>query len=69
MVPVTAQMVGYYSEQLTGTSFHTIIRILGYILVDARACTYVETVSDAFMESISDILKACVDVDIKACDV
>ena len=37
--------------------------------INARSYTYVESVSDAFMESISDVLKACVDVNIKASDV
>ena len=37
--------------------------------VNARAYKYIETVSDEFMKNISDILKACVDVDIKASDV
>ena len=37
--------------------------------VNARTYKYVETVPKSFIENISDILKACVDVDIKACDV
>lgn len=37
--------------------------------INARPYKYVETVSDVFIKKISDILKACVDVDIKASDV
>lgn len=37
--------------------------------IDARPYKYVETVPNDFMENISDILKACVDVNIKASDV
>ena len=37
--------------------------------INARAFSYVETVPDEFMEDISNILKACVDVNIKASDV
>ena len=37
--------------------------------VNARNYKYIETVSEEFMKSISDVLKACVDVNIKASDV
>lgn len=37
--------------------------------INARPYKYVESVSSEFIEDISDILKACVDVDIKASDV
>lgn len=37
--------------------------------INKRGYKYVETVPDEFMESISDILKACVDINIKASDV
>lgn len=35
----------------------------------ARGYKYVETVPDEFINNISDILKACVDVNVKASDV
>lgn len=37
--------------------------------VNARTYKYVETVPDEFIRDISDVLKACVDIDIKANDV
>ena len=37
--------------------------------VNARTYKYIESVPKDYMESISDVLKACVDVDIKASDV
>ncbi len=37
--------------------------------VNARKYKYIETVSDEFIKDISDILKACVDVNVKASDV
>lgn len=37
--------------------------------VNARPYKFVETVSSSFIETISDVLKACVDVNIKASDV
>ena len=37
--------------------------------INVRPYKYIETVSDEFMETISDVLKACVDINIKASDV
>ncbi len=37
--------------------------------INARKYKYVETVSEDFIKDISDILKACVDVNVKASDV
>lgn len=37
--------------------------------VNARTYKYIESVPQEFMESISNVLKACVDINIKASDV